>query len=264
MASATPAACYVYAVVPGGGGQQDLGCIGLDGARVYTVGGAGGPESVAAVVHACGAMPYASGDPGQVERWATAHDAVVAAALNLFDSVVPVGFDTIVHRPGQDAEEVARGWLREKMPSLTVQLARLRGRREYGVQLYWEPQGAELGAADTEAIREAQAEIVGKPPGLAYMYRQRVDLAVRRARAARADALVAELEHTVRAVAEAVRTERLKPPAAGWEMLANLSGLMPAAREPLLLAALAPFADMPAVGVRVTGPWPPYSFVEGV
>ena len=87
----SPMGLYLYAIADGGE-AMDLGGIGIEGNKVYTM-----PfGDLSAVVHEGAAEPYQSDDRDAVEKWVLTHQKVVDAAWEKFGAVIPMGFDTII------------------------------------------------------------------------------------------------------------------------------------------------------------------------
>lgn len=250
-------ALYVYCIVPG---VQDVGFgpVGLGQCEVRSVAGSG----ISALVHECPARPYQSRDRALVEQWAGAHHRVVELAWKRFGSVLPMSFDMIVAgRESSSACENLAEWMLEKGDAFARQLERLAAKAEYGVQICWDPKAV---AADvlqsTPELREMERAIQAKPAGLAYIERTRLEKTIKRQIEARAEEYFRAFYERIRACATDVRVGRLKKTDDGTQMLLNLSCLVEKGRHERLGEALDEIAEMNAMTVHFTGPWPPYSF----
>lgn len=257
-ASHDACALYLYAVGRGRA-PEGFGGAGVDGQPVEVV----RADGWFAVVHRCPPRPYVSQDRDQVVRWVQQHHAVLERAAEAFGDVIPVGFDTLIFKEGEDPVDLLRRWIAGSEPQLSEVLERIAGCREYGVQLLQRPElaRAELLGRDPD-LQELHRRVGAAPPAAAYLLQQDLDRQVRQALAEegarRAEALLSAL----RAHCRDVRAERLRDPGDGTEMLANFSCLVGVGDVERFLEALAPFQAGDAYAVRVTGPWPPYSFAR--
>lgn len=251
-------ALYVYGVVRGDS-QALLGPIGLEGRWVYAVPG----EGLLAIVHDCQDRPYESQDPHVVERWVRAHQDVVHEATRTFGTVLPMAFDMIVRgAPGQTAAEALKAWLDEKRERFTRLLDGLSGKAEYGVQVLWDREAVAASlVAEQAELRAIQAEARSKPKGAAHLLGLKLAKAVRASMERQADAWGKDFYSRIRRCVDDVRVDAMKKVDGRWQMLLNLSCLMPEGREDLG-SALDEIQAVPGVSVRFTGPWPPYSFVR--
>ncbi len=258
-----PGGVYVYCIADGGQAAM-LGPIGIEGREVHSI-----PyRDVCAVVHDCPAQPYQepyqSSDPQVVERWVRAHQRVVDAAWERWGTVLPLGFDTIVNveRDGGPRKSIGH-WLAGEYDNLRRKIEAVRGRAEYGVQVFWQPQVVARDiAANSAEIRQLQEEARSKPGGTAYLLRQRVESALRREMETRASACFRDFYERIKQHACDVRLERTKNDTGDMQMIMNLSCLVDRQRSAELGQELEGIDRMDGFSVRFTGPWPPYSFVS--
>lgn len=249
---------YVYAIVPGEE-RESLGPVGIEGREVFTVSGG----SLRAVVHACPDELPESAAGAVVESWVLAHGAVVDLAQERFGAVLPVGLGHFLGRRGCDPEEVVAGWLNENQERFFRQIEEVRGKREYGIQVFWDPEtvAARL-AGESPELRRLEAEMEGKTPGLAYLNRERYESALSQEATRLAEASGQACLALIRKHAADLRLgRRRKTEEAGKEMLLNVSCLMDPVQVGDLGSELEDMAADRGLVVRLTGPWPPYSFV---
>jgi hypothetical protein len=160
--------------------------------------------------------------------------------------------------------EVTR-WLDVERDRLQRTLDRIRGHDEYGVEAWCRQDllAAHL-ARDPELGNLEEAGRVAAN-GTAYLLRSRLDrlLGRRRDEFARQvhEALVEAISGTVRDIT-AARLPRSTGPAGGRIPLLALSALVERSRKASFMASLESFAFLPDCRLRLTGPWPPYSFVS--
>lgn len=251
---------YLYCVADTGEGVS-LGRVGVDGNEVYTV----PHEDICAVVHNCPAQPYQSDDQEAVRAWVMTHHEVVDAAWERWGTVLPLGFDTVIRgESGDSADRNVGEWLEDEYEALKRKMEKVRGKAEYGVQVFWQPTAIAEDLAETSAeIRDLNEEIRTKPRGLAYMYRQRLENLTKREIETKADECFKDFYSRIRRCVDDIHVEKTKKAEQGLQMLMNLSCLAYRDRCSELGEELDKIGRMNGFSVRFTGPWPPYSFVGG-
>lgn len=252
---------YVYCVADAGE-RASLGGIGIEGNEVYTI-----PyQDICAVVHNCAAQPYQSDDEEVVKTWVTTHQAVIDAAWEKWSTVLPLSFDILIRgETGSSAEQNVCRWLKDEYGALKRKMEKVRGKAEYGVQVFWEPKVIAQNLAQTNAeIRALENEIKTKPKGAAYMYQQKLKNLIKGELEAEADERFKDFYSRIREYADDIRVEKTKKVEQGLQMIMNLSCLVYKDRYTELGEELDKVNRIEGFSVRFTGPWPPYSFVEGV
>jgi hypothetical protein len=193
-----------------------------------------------------------------LEEVARAHHRVIEAAATAFP-LLPTRLATVYRSDAAMSAELAA-----RDPELRVALRRVGGRTELGVKAYALPGPA----SPRRAGAASEHPDVPRPQGagLAYLQRRRVELTAARETRDAATVSARALHGSLSARAA---LSRLHPPQAP-----QLSGV----REPMLLNAAylvdkeraSDFARAvgvtarvhPQLRVELTGPWPPYSFVN--
>jgi hypothetical protein len=242
--------------------RTSLGWSGLEAAEVYTI----PSHDLCAVVHRCPAMPYRSNDPEVVTNWVLVHQKVVEMAWDRWGTVLPFTFDTIFRsRDDAGPDQTIAEWLAAEYAKLRAQLAKVKGRAEYGVQIFWNPQliGERL-AQRNHDLAALAAAIEAKPKGTAYLQRERLRMLLRRELEEEADR---RSEGFFRAILEHVddlRVESVKKDDAGRQMILKLSCLATREQAGSLGQELERIGKETGILVRFTGPWPPYSFVGSI
>ena len=237
-------ALWVYGVVAGGG--EPPAAAGVDGlpVRVHEHAGVGALVSdVPAHRFTKAALSARLEELAQLEALARAHEAVLDGALGT-GAVVPFRLCTIYSSPQRlDA------MLDHEAPMLRDALDRLHGLQEWGVKAFARPHAA---AASTAAAS-----------GTEYLLRKRER---RDSAEAERDALedaVAEVHSrlTECAVASALsRPQDRRLSGRETEMILNGAYLVPADATEAFRLLVA--AESGAIELELTGPWPPYHFVE--
>ena len=256
QSSEAPDALYVYGVVE----QGDLPappCRGVDGREVYVL--AGG--TLGAIVHNCDLKPYASDDPDTAEKWVRAHNGVLERFMEDF-AVLPCAFNTIIRDEAKgDPGEVARRWLITEGEALRERLQRLAGKAEYGLQVLWELStvAQTLAGADQEVLA-LKMRMEESSRGMAYMLKEKLQRVIRSKLEVAATEFCARLMAEARAACDDLRVEANRRPDDGWVMVANWACLVRPGQLELLGRILEKPMAEPGVKVRLTGPWPAYSF----
>jgi hypothetical protein len=254
-----PQGRYLYCIAEGSE-RVDFGKIGIEQNEVYTI-----PyNDLCAVVHNCPLKPYQSQDQDIVKEWVLTHQKVVDKAWQRFATVIPIGFDTIIGgNKVSDPEENVRNWFEEDYSDLKRKLEKVRGRAEYGVQVFWDYRiTAQKAAEESQEVKKLQEEIRSKPKGVAYMYRQKLEGLLKREMERLADHNFKEFYERIRSYVDDLKVEKTKKrEGENREMLMNLSCLVFKDRNKELGEELEKIQALEGFFVRYTGPWPPYSFV---
>ena len=236
IASSTETAWYVYGVVPA---EADVA------AELVRCG------ELAALVRRVDLAEFGDEplrrnleDRDWLERAVCVHDDALAQAVGRVP-LVPFRFGTVY-----TSEDGVREMLSEREGQLTDALERLRGCVELGVKVF---------------LRDKQDGDEAEPAsGREYLLRKQ--RARETAATAQADALesVRPLHERLLTLADDARVNRPQPPELSGRrepMLLNAAYLVRTDQQPEFTAAAEDGADG-NVEVVVTGPWPPYNFIE--
>jgi hypothetical protein len=249
---------YVYGVTTGDK-EVRLGPIGIDSSEVYTI-----PYGdISAIVHDCSAQPYRSTDDQTVRNWVRNHQSVLDAAGERFGVVIPLGFDTILE-PGGDAaspDQVVRDWLKQDYARLREVMRKIEGKNEYAVQVSYEPRLIVRQISEqSEEIKKIKEDMAAKSPGTAYMYRQKLERAVKAETERLADEWFKDFYGRIKEHTDDIVVEKTKKLNNGQVMFLNLSCLVAREKVDSLGKALEEINNMDGFSVHFSGPWPPYSF----
>ncbi len=250
---------YLYCVTESSN-RVNLGPIGIDSHQVYSI-----PyRDICAVVHECLAESYQSIDREVVNSWVLAHQRVVDEAWERWGTVLPAGFDTIViDKDGVGAEENVRSWLQSEYDNLKSKMETVRGKAEYGVQIFWKIQVIARNLARTSPeISQLEAEIKSQSKGVAYLYKQKLENALKRELEAKADQCFKDFYARIRKHVDNIVVEKIKPGDQNTLMIMNISCLLTRGGSAGLGEELHKINSVDGFLVRFTGPWPPYSFVS--
>ncbi|MFI9494220.1 GvpL/GvpF family gas vesicle protein [Streptomyces halstedii] len=205
----------------------------------------------------------------ELEHCARAHHAVVAAAAGRAPTL-PLPLATLYL-----SDERARAALREDENRFRSVMGRIAGRVEWGVKVYAAPGRPERTGPTTTTLtatappETASAARTNTRPGHAYLDRAR---GARRAREERQEAglnAAASVDRALRDIAVAgrrLRSHDTGVTGAGRVQLLNAAYLVDEGREADLIGAVELLRTSPGyerVELEVTGPWVPYSFVDG-
>ncbi|MER6723602.1 GvpL/GvpF family gas vesicle protein [Streptomyces halstedii] len=218
-------------------------------------------------------------DRAELEHCARAHHAVVAAAAGRAPTL-PLPLATLYL-----SDERARAALREDENRFRSVMGRIAGRVEWGVKVYAAPgrppptrperTGPTTTAPTTTTLtatappETTSAARTNTRPGHAYLDRAR---GARRAREERQEAglnAAASVDRALRDIAVAgrrLRSHDTGVTGAGRVQLLNAAYLVDEGREADLIGAVELLRTSPGyerVELEVTGPWVPYSFVDG-
>ncbi|MBI1920347.1 MAG: GvpL/GvpF family gas vesicle protein [Geobacter sp.] len=244
---------YIYCVAEDGK-DVSFGKIGISGGEVYTV----HFDGLAAVVHDAPAVSPDCRDRDKMIDWAVSHQRVVDMAWKMFGTVLPIRFHTII-KGGADGLEQ---WLGQNHGELRKKLSRLRGRKEYGVQVFWDANHVAGRLADsTPALRDLKIK-AGAGTGTAYLHGQLLEKALKCGMEKEAQRFFEDIFKRINDVAERIVVEEPKQADQQRQMIMNLSLLVHGGRYEDLKEELEIVDRMDGIAIRLTGPWPPYSFAE--
>ena len=190
-------------------------------------------------------------DIAWLESTAHAHHRVVAAAGGL-GPVVPARLATLYHGPAGVADLLA-----ERRRQLTSALDRLVDRAEWGVQAFAVPEASAGAGAPADDGAAGGA-------GTAYLRRRRAQLTARESRQQVAQASAEAVHGALAARAEGAGRHRPQDRRLSGEpgpMLLNGAYLVDARWAAEFADAVTELGQRhPAIRLKLTGPWPPYSF----
>jgi|GEM_PF-671213 len=255
---AAPAGLYIYGVAAGED-DIELGFAGIAGCRVYTLAAAG----LCAVVHDCSPEPYRQESNEQARGWLFEHQDVLDRAKERLGAILPMGFNTIIHTTGRRPQEVLREWLSQESGRLKSMLDRIRDKEEFAVKiLVSEEVLKKVALQEDSRLQELQRELEGKPEGARYLYREKLEKAVKDSLEDVVEVYFRKVYRLLRPLCADIQVEKTKQVPPGRRMIASLSCLVEKNRVPVLGEALAEIKQRDGFDIVFTGPWPPYSFVS--
>ncbi|MDO8569151.1 MAG: GvpL/GvpF family gas vesicle protein [Dehalococcoidales bacterium] len=250
---------YIYGVAASVKAAS-LGPIGIGGSEVYTIPCRG----FCAIVHNCPAEPYKSADEDIVKQWVRMHQDVLDEAKKELGTIVPMGFDTILQSKDDavSPDQVVKNWLKEDSERLQSLMEKIKGRDEYGVQIFYTPRViANKISEDNQEIRKIKEEMASKSPGAAYLYKQKVEKAVKAEIERLASSWFKNFYARVKRHCDDIVVEKTRKADRNKVMLLNLSCLVAREKVDNLGEDLEKINNKDGFSVHFSGPWPPYSFV---
>jgi hypothetical protein len=255
-------ACYVYGIARAGAADLPQGLVGVDGeAPVSAV----RHEDLVAVTSAVRRSAFAQSaidehvkDLAWVEQKVHAHDRVVKATMAA-GPVIPCRFCTVV----ADGAEVRR-LLRRHAEPIRQALARLDGRREWGVKVVYSPDAA-ADVAEGDAEDDSGREAAGEGSGRSYLLHKRRRGARRSDALREAQAAADECHRVLSTVAAEAALLPTRDRGDEGRLLLNGAYLVADADAEAFDAALAELRarhEMEGLSLERTGPWPPYNFAR--
>lgn len=188
-------------------------------------------------------------DTGQLAALAQRHDAVVRAAMEASDAILPLRLGTVL----RDAS-AGRGYLASEYESLECALRHVAHRREWGIQV--------TTCRDETATREqASAAPPGLGVGASYLARRRHEMTTIEAQRRRRAQILQGVSEALRANSVDVAPGQRRT----TDTALAASYLVERELEAQFLETVDACGDTLAshgASLRATGPWPPYSFVR--
>lgn len=149
-------------------------------------------------------------------------------ATENFGTVMPLGFDTIIAPEDGTvtAIETLKKWISDNYEDLMRKMEIIRGRMEYGVQIFYIPSimGEKI-EQECEDVIKIKEDMKSKSPGLAYMYKQKLEDAVKTEMEARMNTYFREFYEKIRTTVENIKVEKVKKAENDRVMIMNLSVL---------------------------------------
>jgi hypothetical protein len=250
---------YLYALVEHCG-EIPTGITGVDGQQVFSL-----PyRDLSAIVHACPLTPYASDDQTVVTGWVLTHEQVLELLIGAGMNTIPFTFDTIIKpEKERDARTVLTGWLSKEYEHFFQKFEKIRGRKEYGIQVFTNRQKIrDMISSTNDMIKQLEGEAKTSGPGKKYMIQQKLEKEVKVAMDAEIAGIISETKRKIQGYCDELFLGKLKKgqePAR--DMILNCSCLVSDENYPKLGAVLEEIEREGDLSVRFTGPWAVYSFV---
>lgn len=255
-----PEGRYLYCVVSTEDEQDfPLSVSGIDDGEPYLL----EHDDVGVVVQSC-ESPYESTDLETVKQWLLQHQAVIDDAAEVYGTPLPFRFDTILK--GHD--EQVQDWLTEASTVLGRELENLAGKWEYRIELVWDRTAFEYNVSrKDDRLSELREKRQKATEGTSFLidkqYEKRLQELIETRQQEETETVLERLRTPASEVREVDRRTTFlddERSTAGDQSRHSIAVLAPEEREDEIGDVLDDLASEPAVQIRFTGPWPPYSF----
>ena len=180
------------------------------------------------------------------EAHLTLHETVVEEVMGS-RAILPIRFNTFLRTKG-----AVVALLDERAQAFRSALERVEGKAEMGLRVLWEP------PEEAEVSVDQEMEKTG--PGMEYLYRRLTEERRRAGLRAAGERLVQELQEPFRSLAVESRLRRFPTE----RLLLTGAYLVERDQVDAFREGVAKVrAQFPRLSLLLTGPWPPYHFVNG-
>ena len=249
---------YVYAIVDSG--ENIVAArIGIEDSEVYTV-----PyRDIAAVAHACKAAPYQTEDNDKAKGWLLSHCYVIDRMTKKYGSVLPFSFDAIIR--GDDS--ALQKWLSDNYDRFKSDLARMKDRSEYVVQIFYDQDKLVGNIIDRDAeLKALDEKIKAMPRGAAYIYKRKFEVKAKDSVMEDISSLVREFGLEIGKCVDGIKVEdkpsNVPDQYKAMKWAAAFTCLVHKNSVERLGEVLDRLDKRDGIRVRFSGPWAPFSFVN--
>ncbi|MBI5560306.1 MAG: GvpL/GvpF family gas vesicle protein [Deltaproteobacteria bacterium] len=248
---------YLYCIAEG---DRDInfGRIGLNGSEVYAI----RRNGLLAVVHDCKGDSCMTGDAGALRPWVITHNDVVDTAMETFDAVLPLGFGKIIMGEGGLCPiETLTRWFEKEYEVFRLKLVNVKGKEEYGVQVFWEPGVVTKRlAGESPEARSLSEEVKRASPGRAFMCEEKLKKVLSRETEVYAEGCFRDFYGRIKIAVDGIKIDKKRQTDDKKQVLMSLSCLVRKDGVDALKGILDGIKKRKGFSVRFTGPWAPYSF----
>jgi len=251
---------YLYCIVISAAEQrEDLGNIGIEMQPVYTI----IHEDIAAIVHRCRPMPYESKDKTQAESWIMEHSYVIDQAMKRYESILPFSINVILREGDSQIEQ----WLGRNYEQLRQQLEVLKGKAEFTVQIFYEYDYLKaIILAEDQELNHMQKKIEKESIGKAYLLSKKLDQMLKKRVESKSRLQSEEFLARIREQADRMivndRPSWIPEDFRNKRLLASYFCLVHNDNLDRLGEILDCINVLPGFGVRFSGPWAPFNFID--
>ena len=249
-------ALYVYGVVRFGL-DLDWQEEGITGQKVYLI----SEGNVGALGHDCEDKAYNSENPEEIKEMIISHNKILDRAMEDFGGVLPLPFNTIIRGGTNSARANLKKWLNDDKERLERIWDKVKGKKEYGLRVYYEKEKLLREAYAHEEVKTIEKSSAGKGQGLRYLLQGKAESKMREIFQERLNKLKLEFLEGIKKITEDVVNN---PSRISLEeekdLLLSVSVLM----EEKEINNLTEFLEKKAgdFPFQMAGPFAPYSFVE--
>jgi len=138
---------------------------GINGKNVYAV----NQGEFSALVHDCEEKAYTSEDPGKIKELIISHNNILDKAMEVFNGVIPLHFNTIIKKAEASSQSNLKKWLENEKERLERMWEKVKGKKEYGIRIYYDKEKLMQEFSANEEIKESEENLEGKSTGLKYL-----------------------------------------------------------------------------------------------
>ncbi len=232
--------------------------IGIAKKKVYAV----SEGNFSALVHDCEEEPYTAEDPDKIKEMIIAHNRILDRAMDDFGGVIPLSFNTIIKKGTNSAKFNLKKWLSDDQEKLERIWNKVKGKREYGLRIYYEKEKLLQEASENEEVKKIEKNIEGKGQGLSYLLQGKAKAKTKEVFQEKINKLKQEFYEGIKEIAE--------------ELVINPSRISLEEEKDLLLSLSVLIEEKQIEEIKkflegkraedfsyyVAGPFAPYSFVE--
>lgn len=249
-------AFYVYGIVKFGL-DLDWQETGIAEKKVYMV----SEGNFSALVHDCEEKPYPTGDPTQIKEMIITHNKILNRAMEDFEGVIPLSFNTIIKKGADSASVNLKTWLNDDQEKLDRIWNKVKGKREYGIRIYYEKEKLLQEASAHKEVERIDIISETKGPGLSYLLKGKAKAKTQEVFQEKVNKLKQEFYNGIKKITEEVVINPSKISLEEEkEVLLSLSVLL----EEKEINKIKEFLEKKAEDFpyHLAGPFAPYSFVE--
>lgn len=249
-------AFYVYGVIRF---NLDLDWLekGIAGKNVYII----SEGSFGALVHSCEEKPYLTEDTNKIKEMIIAHNRILDRAMEDFEGVIPLAFNTIIKKGTNTALFNLKKWLGDDQKKLERIWNKVKGKREYGLRIYYEKEKLLQEASENEEVKKIEKNTEGKGKGLSYLLQGKVKAKTKEVFQEKINKLKQGLYEGVKKITEELV---INPSRISLEEEKDIFLSLSALVEENQAGEIKEFLEKRAknFSYHLAGPFAPYSFVE--
>ncbi len=155
---------YVYGIVKSGF-NLDWKEQGIEKENVYSI----SEGKFSALVHNCEQKAYVSQDIEKIKELIIAHNMILDRAMEDFDGVIPLSFNTIIKKNENPAYYNLKKWLNDDQGRLERIWNKVKCKKEYGLRIYFEKNKLIEGVSNSKEIKKIEKIQEEKGQGLRYL-----------------------------------------------------------------------------------------------
>ena len=250
-------ALYAYGIIKFGF-DFDWKEKGIDGKNVYAI----NQGEFSALVHDCEEKPYTSEDPNKIKELIIMHNNILDKAMEVFNGAIPLHFNTIIKKTGTSPELNLKKWLDNEKGRLERVWEKVKGKKEYGIRIYYDKDKLMQEVSANEEIKESEENLEGKSMGLKYLLQAKAKSKINEIAQDKVNSFKQKFYAGIKAVNEDVMLNNSRISIdEEKELLLSLSVLADRQQFDKIIKALER-KEGKVFSFQLAGPFAPYSFVE--